>query len=126
MSAASPRSYDHASAPLRSSQLPAGQAALRSRGSVAAHPGPRILLLHRYDDFAASVPSFQVAQRLGPITQFVGPVDDRCDLTGLHEARECAQVFPVELCKDRDEFLTGEMGDDPALERLPQPPEPMP
>src|SRR5947209_4822221 len=63
------------------------------------------LLFNRYDDFPASVSLFQVTKRLRDITQLVSPVDNRRQLSGMHEIGQDHHVFFIKLRDIGDEFL---------------------
>src|SRR6516162_2102534 len=87
----------------------------------------RILMprsFHGDYDLAAGMPFFQVAKRLGRLTQPVGLVDDRRDSPGFHEPSKRREVVFVELCQDHAEFLAGKWRQQPRFGWLYQPAEP--
>jgi hypothetical protein len=79
---------------LTGSAVPAGwNAAGDDRGLAVGQAGRittwqvcvRFRVLHADDDFPSGVTCFQVPDRLRSLVQGVGPVDDRCDLSGFDE-----------------------------------------
>ena len=56
-------------------------------------PGAPRVLRHGDDDLAACVSLLHAAQALGRVGQRVGPVEDRCELSGLDETGEGEQLL---------------------------------
>ena len=52
---------------------------------------------HFYYHFSPGVPLFQIPDRRRDLPQLVTPVDDRCQLSGLHELTQNGQVLLVQL-----------------------------
>src|SRR5882762_7916233 len=60
-------------------------------------PCPSVSLFDTYYYFSSGVPLFQILDRGRDLTQLVTPVDDRCQLSGLHEISQDGQVLLVQL-----------------------------
>src|SRR4029077_9253242 len=86
---------------------------------------PSRVLFHTYYYFSSSVPLFQVRDRGRDLTQLVAPVDDRCQLSGLHEITQNVQVLMVELSQNHAELLPHERRQNLGLVRSSQEREPI-
>src|SRR6266853_5107551 len=95
-------------------------AASRSRSvstAGASESTSRLLLFHTYYYFSSSVPVFQIPDRRRDLTQLVTPVDDRCQLSGLHEISQDGQVLLVQLRQNHAELLAHERRQHQGLDR---------
>ena len=96
--------------------LPAASRRAPSQEVVASrspsHSGNRKLAQgrasHPDHDLPSGVTCFQVAHRLGGLTQRVGPVDDRRDLAGFDEVFDDLQVLLAPFRQERQQPLAYE------------------
>src|SRR5205814_9719028 len=63
---------------------------------------------NRYDDFTSGVSLFEVPDRLRNVTQPITLVDDRCDLSGLHQIAHDGQVLFASFRDKYDQLLAHE------------------
>ena len=68
------------------------------------------LVSHGDDDLSSSVSFFQIPDGFGDLAQWVGPVDDRCDLPRFYELLEDEHVLVVLIIDERNKLLAHEWG----------------
>jgi hypothetical protein len=68
----------------------------------------QLRVLHADDDFPLGVTCFQVPDRLRSLVQGVGPVDDRCDLSGFDKFLQHGQVLSAGFGEERAQPLAHE------------------